>query len=367
MKVLLANDEKGLRGGEFQTIALAGAMAREGWEVIVAARAASELAGCVGAPVRRETFAFERIPLATPFGLSRLIGRWRPDILHAQTSGAHTHLWLARRLLREAPPLVVSRRVAFPVRRDPFSMLKYGTGVARYVPISSAAAASLSRMGISESRMTVVPSGVDVDRFGNANRSEEIATRWGVFPGDLVVGAVGALEREKGHAVLLEAAAAVVREHPRARFVIVGTGSLAGALARDISRLGLGGKARCVPQDVPLERILPLFDIFVLPSLSEGLSTALIAAMAAGLPVVASDTGGIPEVVTPSCAVLVSPGSSGDLSRAITTLLRNEALRRSMGEEGRQRAALFDIGVTVRRTLELYDRVISERKLAPGA
>jgi glycosyltransferase involved in cell wall biosynthesis len=107
--------------------------------------------------------------------------------------------------------------------------------------------------------------------------------------------------------------------------------------------------------------MLPLFDIFVLPSLEEGLSTALIAAMAAGLAVVASMTGGIPDVVSSGTGILVAPGDHEALSRAIMTLMHDEGLRRSMGDAGVKRAADFSIGRTVERTLGIYRSLIEKK------
>jgi glycosyltransferase involved in cell wall biosynthesis len=95
-----------------------------------------------------------------------------------------------------------------------------------------------------------------------------------------------------------------------------------------------------------------------MPSLEEGLSTALIAAMAAGLPVVASMTGGIPDVVSGDSGVLVPPGDHAALSRAITVLMHDADLRRRMGEAGAKKAANFEIGRTVARIREVYERLV---------
>jgi glycosyltransferase involved in cell wall biosynthesis len=119
-------------------------------------------------------------------------------------------------------------------------------------------------------------------------------------------------------------------------------------------------------RDLSLEETLGAFDVFALPSLEEGLSTALLAAMASGLPVVASDTGGIPEAVSPECAILVPPGNAGSLAGAIERLLADPDLRRRMGEAGKARAALFDISITVDRTLELYRAVLNADAAAGG-
>ena len=349
-----------MRGGEFQTAALARALTKRGWDVMLAARAGSALSRAASGSIACEEFGFEGVPVTTPFAVARLASRWRADVLHAQTSSAHTHLWLARGLLRGAPPLVVSRRVAFPVGKDLFSLLKYRTGVAHYIPISRAAAGSLLARGVSASRMTIIPSGVDVEAFRTAKASPGLRGRWGIEKGGRVIGVVAAFEAEKGHRILLRAAAAVVRESPDVRFILVGEGSLERELRAEIAALKIERAVKCVPPDVPLEEMLPLFDIFVLPSLHEGLSTALIAAMAAGLAVIASETGGIPEVITPGSGLLVPPGDDAALARAIQRLITDEKLRTSMGEAAGIRGADFDMSRTVERIMEVYGRIVGK-------
>ena len=358
MKVLLVNSAKRLRGGEHQTVSLALGLLRAGCDVIVASRVSSALGSAVSGRVPCRAFRFERLPLATPFALSRFIARWRPDVIHAQTSDAHTHAWLARRLISHAPPLVVSRRVAFRVRSDVLSLLKYRTGVARYIPISTAAAASLDDVGVPAADMTIIPSGIDVKAFGEAKGSPAIRESWGFGEGNIVVGTVGAFEREKGHQVLVRAAAHVAEAVPGARFVCIGEGRLRKSIEAEISRLGLSGRVVLAPQQAQLEEVLPLFDIFALPSLQEGLSTALIAALASGVPVVASSTGGIPDVVTPECGMLVPPGDAGALASALIKLGQDAELRGRLGGSGKRRARDFDISLVVRRTLALYEDVV---------
>jgi glycosyltransferase involved in cell wall biosynthesis len=215
--------------------------------------------------------------------------------------------------------------------------------------------------------LTVIPSGVDVDAFRGAIGSSEVKRRWGIASGDIVIGTVAAFEIEKGHETLVRAAADILREVSHARFILVGEGRLKGRIEGEIRRAGLAGRLACVPLDTPLEQMLPLFDIFVLPSLEEGLSTALIAAMAAGLAVVASMTGGIPDVVSAGTGILVPPGDHEALSRAIVTLIRDERLRRSMGDAGAKRAADFSIGLTVERTLGIYRNLIEKGRMTiPG-
>lgn len=355
MKVLLANSERGFRGGEHQTISLGLGFARRGCDVIMAVPPGSPVIEKIAGRIPVITAAFETPPFMTPLTLKRHISTHLPDIVHAQTSKAHTHLWIATGLLRNAPPLVVSRRVAFKVSRA--GRLKYRTGVAHYIPISGAAAQSLTDAGVDAQKMTVVPSGVDLDVFRNSSGDSRLLDSWRAG-GKFLIGTVGALEKEKGHGVLLRAARKVLGEHPGCILVIIGRGALEGRLKEQVNLMGLAGRIVISGLSAPLEDILPLFDLFVLPSLQEGLSTALIAALAAGLPVVASRTGGIPEVIGSDCGILVPPGDHDALARALLDLVENGGLRDRIARAGTGKAEKFNIDVTVERTIEVYERIL---------
>ena len=356
MRVMLANSERGYRGGEHQTVALAKGLIDAGIDVSAAVVKGSRLEEELLDVTRVYPLPFESIPLVTPFGLRRFITEFRPDILHAQTSRSHTHLWLARMLLGNPPPLIVSRRVAFRPRGG----LKYRSGVAHYIPISKAAMAGLSSIGVASERMTVVPSGVDVGSFSRASGDEHLLDEWGIGTGSTLIGTIAALEREKGLATLIEAAAEIVKRRDDCVFMVIGQGSLRKELEDDIRSRGMDGRIVIAPQTAPLQEVMPLFDIYVQPSLEEGLSTALIAAAATGLPIVAADSGGMPEIVGDDGGLLVAPGDAGDLSAGLARLLDEEKLREELSERAMQRALGFDMERTVLGTLSVYHRVLGK-------
>jgi glycosyltransferase involved in cell wall biosynthesis len=357
MKVLLANSERGFRGGEYQTVALVKGLLDAGIDVRAAVMRGSRLEEELRGVARVCTVSFETIPVATPYRLRRFILEFQPDILHAQTSRSHTHLWFTRMLLVSPPPLIVSRRVAFRPRGG----LKYRSGVAHYIPISKAAADGLSSVGVTSERMTIVPSGVEVDRFSTATGDERLLEEWGIESGITLIGTIAALEREKGLLTLIEAAEEIVKKRSDCVFLVIGEGSLRGELESGIRRRGIGGRIIILPQTAPLQEILPLFDVYVQPSLEEGLSTALIAAAAAGLPIVAADTGGMPEIIGDDGGLLVKPGDSEALKAGIARLLDDEDLKGQISERARRRALAFDIERTLLGTLSVYHRILGRQ------
>lgn len=361
MKILLVNSEYGFRGGEFQTAALAAGLSDHGIEVHVATVKGSRLAREVGGIIQVHRFTFEGFPLWTPIRLGRLIKGAGFDLVHAQTSRAHTNARIAMRWLDNAPPLVVSRRVAFETSGGFLSRRKYLSGVAHYLPISEAAAMSLRSAGVPDERMTIIPSGVNVDLFRDAGGDVSLLHRWGVSGRKAVVGTVAALEKEKGLDVLVRSAGIVLQGRNDCMFVILGEGAERGRLERQIKRSGLEGRVILAGPVERLEKVLPLFTLFVLPSLEEGMSTSLVAALAARRAVVATRTGGIPEVAGCGEALLVPPGDDEALAGAIVRLLDDPEGRDRLAEKGSERAGEFDLEKTVDSTIAIYLSLVRRR------
>jgi glycosyltransferase involved in cell wall biosynthesis len=172
-------------------------------------------------------------------------------------------------------------------------------------------------------QFAVVPSGIDRERFGRARIHGKQQPDWfGCPPDALVVGSVGWLTDIKGHAYLIEAIAKLKRDFPALHLVIVGSGDRHAALLQQAESSGLSNAVHLLGHREDVEVCLSGMDLFVLPSLNEGMGRALIEAMAAGLPVVVSRVGGIPAVVRHEVTgLLVPPADAGALAAALRRLL----------------------------------------------
>jgi glycosyltransferase involved in cell wall biosynthesis len=176
----------------------------------------------------------------------------------------------------------------------------------------------------------------------------------------LVVGTVANLKVHKGIDVLLDAVPLVLRAEPKARFVIVGQGPLEDDLRARSSALGLNGAVRFTGFREDAARLANAFDVFVLPSLHEGLPIALLEAMSLGRPSVVTPVGGVPEVVSHrEEALVVPPSDPPALAGAIVELLRDADLRARLGTNARRRAASFDIRAAVRRMEDVWTELAS--------
>ena len=172
-------------------------------------------------------------------------------------------------------------------------------------------------------RFAVVPSGIDRERFGRARIQGKQQPDWFGCPLDaLIVGSVGWLTDIKGHEYLIAAVAKLKQDFPALHLVIIGSGDRHDALLQQAELCGLRDAVHLLGHRDDVEACLAGMDLFVLPSLNEGMGRALIEAMAAGLPVIASRVGGIPAVISHErTGLLVPPGDAGALAEALRRFL----------------------------------------------
>ena len=223
-------------------------------------------------------------------------------------------------------------------------------------------------LGLDESRLTVVPNGVPA-RTGDAER---VRQEFGVKPNECVLLAVGTLEKHKGHQILLEALARLEARKLATPWRLIIAGGRGGdqheALQDYAEDEGLSEHVHIVTNRSDVPDLLALADIFVMPSLWEGLPLALLEAMAAGKAIVASATSGIPEAIANGTeGILVPPADVASLADALSGLLANPSRRVEMGKAAAARASLeFTVQVMADRYENLYDDA-SSRRGYPGS
>jgi glycosyltransferase involved in cell wall biosynthesis len=281
------------------------------------------------------------------------------DILHLHDS--HAAGLAAVALWRRAWPRVVChRRVAYPMRPLARWRFKYRK-VARWIAVSHEVATRLHAAGVGASRCRVIPSAVDVDDLvteATASHPEETKTRHGIPSSAPLIGVVGALTRDKGQHVLLEAAPLVLREHPCACFVVAGDGPMRAELEVMVAHRGIGPSVRLLGFQRRVAELLHACTVIVVPSLeSEGSPAAVKEPMALAKPVVASDQPGIREVLG-EAGVLVTPGDPRELARAINELLGDETRCSTLGRAAWRRVQAFRPEAMVDATLAVYAELI---------
>lgn len=275
----------------------------------------------------------------------RTARRFQPDIIHAHTLFYHTSLVAAAVARRNRVPLMLTLHLgaldALPQPYRAMSQLYERTvgrtllsAAARIVCVSDDVRQHARALGAEDAKLVVVPNGVDTARF---------APRYRVPDHVPTVLCVGRLIFNKGPHYLLDAAAAVRAHGIPFRLVFAGDGPMEQTLRQQAERLNLHDAVEFRGRCDNVAALLGEADVFVRPSLTEGMSLAVLEAMAAGLPVVASDVSGTRQLIQHERdGIITAPGSVADLVRALTLLLPDAELRARLGANARARALLYD-------------------------
>ncbi len=352
------------RGGQNQALLTVKGLRALGHPTMLVAHPDGELR-------RRAPQDADLLPLAPRFEvdfhaawkLARVIRACNPQILHAHDPHgvALAALALGFRMPWPPPLLVASRRVDFRLASNRLSRAKYRQ-VDRFICASSAIGAILERDGIPASRIVTVHEGVDLQHVADAPPVSLHETFW-LPHGAPVVLNVAALVPHKGQRYLVDAFASVVRAVPDARLVILGQGELHESLVKQIHNLGLDRHVLLPGFRTDVLSLMKTADIFVMSSTMEGLGTSLLDAMGCARPIVATDTGGIPEVVVDDeTGLLVPPRHADALADALITLLKDEERARRYATAGYERVhRRFSVDHMVRETIGVYEELIANR------
>lgn len=211
--------------------------------------------------------------------------------------------------------------------------------------------------GFSAARLALIPNAVDTELFRPIPGDDALRAVWGIPPDAPLLGLIGRLSRQKGHIGLFEALPAIWQIFPDTHIVLVGAGELEEDLRTKASNIDRLGRIHFVGQQHDMPRVLAALDIFVLPSLYEGLSFAVLEAMATERAIVATAVDGTIEVIEDGrTGLLVPPGTPAALASAITRLLANAPLRVRLGQAARQTILdRFDQREMLARTFTLYN------------
>ena len=326
MRVCHVNLARGYRGGERQTELLIQGLAERGVVQRLVMRRGSPMAEHL-----RGTRNLELLEIGRPFLLKLAVLRG-VDLVHAHDARAGQLAFWSR--LRKGPPYVITRRVDAPPSRSPINRALYRNAAARY-------AVSGKIVEVLQARFPALDVRVVPEAHSNLPRSEEqIAVLHRRFAGSFVVGHAGALvNRHKGQLYLIQAVRQLRERCPNLQLVLLGSGADEGLLreaAQGLDNVLFAGFQH------NLGDWLAALDVFAFPSLYEGLGSVLLDAMQAGLPIVASEVGGIPEVVQhEGNGLLVPPADAGALAQAIRRLYEDRALRERLSAAGRALAQRY--------------------------
>ena len=372
-RILYVHGIEAIGGAERDLVAMLGKLDRHAWRLEVACPGRGpfrELVAALGVPVYP-------IELAPWRKLSSVVSRYssvrclRAIIEDCQPALIHVNdLWWVPHTVR-AVAGVTSRRIPViaHVRQEiqPIKVRQYSLDHVDFVlAVSRQVQQKLETGGVARDRVRTIYSGVDLALFGKPVSGDVVRARHAVPSDALLLGTVANLLPLKGYEVMLRALPSVLAAVPHVHYLIVGTGDAAYTQRlKSLSiELGIADRIHFAGFQYPVHPYLAAMDVYGHPSLREAFGLAVAEAMAMGKAVVATRTGGIPELVAhDDTGVLVDPADSEALSAAVVLLLQDRATRDRMGACGRTRVQeRFSLDASVAETEQVYGAVLALRK-----
>ena len=352
------------RGGQRQSFLLTRELRDQGFPVYLVVQPGCPLhekAEAEGLPVLPIKMKSET-DIGAAFRLSRVMRKKGCVLAHFHDAHA-VSIGGAACSRAKVPLRIVSRRVVFPLKNSFFSKRKYTREIDAIIAISESVRDVLVQGGIDPARIEVIPSGIDFSPFENVPDRDFLRREFGFAADDFLAGIVAYLEDSKGHRTLIEAARLLKARTPKIKIIIVGKGTLDLALDKMSKDLQVQDLVFFLGHRDDVPRILASLDCFVLSSESEGLGSSILDAMASRLPVVATQVGGIPEVVLhDETGFLVPPRSPKALAGAIYELFENRPLARRFGEAGYEIVhSKFSSRAMALKVIRLYERLAAKK------
>lgn len=277
---------------------------------------------------------FQDYDLIAAWKLNQIVKKHQPDLVHTHHATAHA-IALAALSFSKSPPLIVSRRVSFSPRKNPFSRWKYQSGrINKYSVVSQAVKDTLIKGGVDASKIEVVYSAVNPATFSGHRTRQEMMQELKISQDSFVVGKVANYSLWKGQHIFLEAAKNVLLKNPKVVFVLVGKGT--ENLTEMVQQLGISGSVKLLGFRRDVSEILPIFNISVNSAIEgEGLSGAVRESFFMKVPVVASDVAGNSEIVKDGETGFLAPANdSNALAEKILYVLDHQEESKKMAEKG---------------------------------
>ncbi len=362
MRPLLVDLGRDYRGGQHQALLLLRGLLERGHapELIaiqdsLLAQRAQGAGVCVHVVNRR----WRR--LAASFVIRNLLSRRSVEIVHANEPHALTSAWLARAHRRA--PLIASRRVIFPLSQGVISLARY-RAAARIVAVSQCVASAVAASGLPPGRIMVIPDGVPIPGAVTTEKREAARRSLGIESNAPLVGCVAALTPDKGQEILIRALPAIRARFPGCRLLLAGNGPCRATLAAMAHDLGIDREVHFAGFVEDVDRVYEAIDVFAFPAQTEALGTALLSAMAHGLPVAAIARGGIPEVVEDGKnGLLVMDPDPDAFASALVSLLAHPEEAMRLGSAARETVmARFSEGRMVEETSLLYEQLVAAER-----
>lgn len=301
--------------------------------------------------------------LRAAFNFAQLFKHSPPSVIHAHDAHAHTLCILAAWFGLNVP-IVLHRRVDFPIKNSFFTHYKYNhKNVKRIICVSDAIKNILQKDIKKPERAITIHSGIDTERFAKTDNPPSLRTLVGASKTSQLVGNASALADHKDYPTFLKTAQLLINQHVSIEwhFVIFGAGELLNELQEMAITFGIQNQVHFLGFREDLPTLLPQLDLFLFTSKTEGLGTTLLDAIACKVPIVATNAGGVSEIIINNKTGLLCPvGEVQQLANSVFKLMSNNTLKTTLVDEAIQHLNNFFIETMAKRTLDVYQQVLSE-------
>ena len=367
MRVLFVIDQFEIGGAERQLIELCKCLPRDEFDIYVYSVVAGGhledefvQAGATIYPYTRS----RKLDYVAITQLTRLIREWDIDIVHSWLWYSNVVTYLATRLAKKVVWIASVHGIHLHFGRWHDRVERMVYRAADHITTISQfnRRILIDEKGVDNDKVTVLYNGIKVQSEPKVADSVSISGL-PIKEGNFAIGCVANFGEEKGHSILIKAVAIVVEKMADVRVLLIGDGPLRSQIERDINALSLTQHVHLLGRRDDVLQILPRLDLAVLPSLLEGMPVAILEYMVAGLPVVATRVGGIPEAIEENeTGILVAPDDPPQLAEAILSIAEDPVRRAEMGAAAYQRVCdLFTIDRSVTAYKSFYHRCFAQR------
>jgi L-malate glycosyltransferase len=363
MKVLHLSSEKGWRGGEQQIAYLISELTKAGVENIVAARKNSTFEKyCVQQNIPVSGVPFKSsVDIRTARAIKSLCSENDVSLVHMHSAKSHS-LGVLSAVMGNSVPLILSRRVDFIPKDSWFTRWKYNhPSIRKVVCVSEKISSILKHYMKVPEKIVTVHSGVDLSKFDNPPSINKLREEFKIPSEKFLVGNSSALEGHKDYFTFLRTIGILVRKQLPVKGIIMGSGSLEKELQEFARENSLEDHILFTGFRKDIVDLIPGLDVFLMTSSEEGLGTSVLDAFLAKVPVVATNAGGIPEMVIHERSGLLAPVGNADLlAENVERMIHDKSLQSQIISGALERVKMFSKENTARKTLEIYKQVLGK-------
>ena len=366
MKILHVSTPLTWRGGEQQLAYLIDELKDKGVEQeVLCAHGSAVETYCKENQITCYTFNYKTLQLIPASIIREICINDNISLIHTHDAHGHTAAVLSAMIFGNTTPLVVSRRTIFPIATNWFSKLKYNhPSVSRIVCVSDKIRVQTSKSIIENEKVVTVHSGIDLLRIKTKNEKAVLLEELGTNLSRPFIGNIAAISEEKDYFTFVNTAEAYFKNSKQGTFFIVGEGPYRAHIEKYIDEKGLKDKIVLTGFRKDIPGIIRQLDCLLFTSHTEGFGTSILDAMACRIPVVATRTGGIPEIVIHGFTGLLAPVRNAEaLASCLIKMADNPLLRKKLIHRAYSHVSSFTKQKMASQTLNVYQQVLYEKSL----